>query len=158
MNLNFDHYCIISGVSRIANHVNRCKLCVPIQGVVLHGSIRLLKSSLIFVGHESTTYMVRVFSIALIQHCERDYCSKGPLQDIIVFSLHQANKKASASSTSTINSCGENTYAELVTITTRVNRRTFQGIYPSIDSVSEEYRKILYWPNNKVTIKDSAWV
>ena len=151
MNLNFDHYCIISGVSRIANHVNRCKLCVPIQNVVLHGSIRL-------VGHESATYMVRVLSIALIQHCERDYCSKGPLQDVIVFSLHQANKKASVSSISTINSCGENAYAELVTITTSVNRRTFQGIYPSIDSVSEEYRKILYWPNNKVTIKDSAWV
>ena len=158
MNLNFDHYCIISGVSRIANHVNRCKLCVPIQNVVLHGSIRLLKSSLIFVGHESTTYMVKVFSIALIQHCERDYCSKGPLQDIIVFSLHQANKKARVSSISTINSCGENAYAELVTITTSVNRRTFQGIYPSIDSVSKEYKKILYSPNNKVTIKDSAWV
>jgi len=158
MNLNFDHYYIISRVSRIANHVNRCKLCVPIQNVVLHGSIRLLKSSLIFVGHESTTYMVRVFSIVLIQHCERDHSSKGPLQDIIVFSLHQANKKASVSSMSTINSCGENAYAELVTITTSVNWRTFQGIYSSIDSISKVYREILYSPNNKVTIKDSAWV
>ena len=138
MNLNFDHYYIISRVSRIANHVNRCKLCVSIQNVVLHGSIRLLKSSLIFVGHESATYMVRVFSIALIQNCERDYCTKGSLQDIIVLSFHHANKKASVSSISIITSCGENAYAELVTITTSANRRTFQGIYPSIEGISKE--------------------
>ena len=128
MGLNLNHHSIIFRILCGTNHVDRRKLCVTIQGFVSLGSCRFLKSCLISVGHErAIDILAETMNIsALILDGETESSTEGPLQKIIIFSLHYANKKANVSSISAINAVWKDTHEELVSMQASVNRRTLK--------------------------------
>ena len=128
MDLYLDHHCVIFRVLWGTNHSDGRKLFVAMQGGISPGGSRFLKSSQISVGHESATDIVAeaINITCLILDGERDLSRKGPLQNIIIFSLHYANEKGNVSSVSTISSFWEDAHEELVSIQARVNGGTIK--------------------------------